>query len=72
MADDIEATPGYDKRAKREPNEMTLNKEFGDAIAGRFLQFFNTTNPSAEDMYTCRGQMAAEVTNQLKLTQAAA
>eukprot|EP00972_Heterocapsa_arctica_P011470 1681840-Heterocapsa_arctica.AAC.1 len=72
MADDIEASPGFDKNAARQPNEMTLNTEFRNAIAGRFLQFFGTTNPSAEDMYTRRGQMAAEVTNQLKLSQAAA
>eukprot|EP00972_Heterocapsa_arctica_P009627 1419146-Heterocapsa_arctica.AAC.1 len=71
MADDIEASPGFDKNAPREDNGMTLNPHFRNAIAGRFLQFFGTTNRSAEDMYTKRGQMAAEVTNQLKLSQAA-
>eukprot|EP00972_Heterocapsa_arctica_P080636 11885057-Heterocapsa_arctica.AAC.1 len=72
MADDIEATVGYNKKAPREPDEMLLKKEFRDAIAGRLQQFFGTPNPTAEDMYTCRGQMAAEVTNQMKLSQAAA
>eukprot|EP00972_Heterocapsa_arctica_P064850 9571415-Heterocapsa_arctica.AAC.1 len=72
MADDIEATPGYNKRAAREPDEMLLKKELRDVIAGRHMQFFGTTNPTADEMYTCRGQMAAEVTKQLKLSQAAA
>eukprot|EP00972_Heterocapsa_arctica_P078963 11643221-Heterocapsa_arctica.AAC.1 len=60
MADDIENTVGYNKKAPREPDEMLLRKELCDAIAVRFHQFFGTPNPTAEDMYTCRGQMAAE------------
>eukprot|EP00972_Heterocapsa_arctica_P019793 2919938-Heterocapsa_arctica.AAC.1 len=60
MEDNIEATPNYNKRAPREPNEMLYRTEFRDAIAGRLLQLFGTPVPTAEEMYTCRGQMAAE------------
>eukprot|EP00972_Heterocapsa_arctica_P008734 1280755-Heterocapsa_arctica.AAC.1 len=60
MADDIEATPGYNRRAERKPDELLETQQFRDAIAGRLTQFFGCPNPTAEQMYTHRGQLAAE------------
>eukprot|EP00972_Heterocapsa_arctica_P066563 9822030-Heterocapsa_arctica.AAC.1 len=72
MADDIEDTPGYDRNAPREPDKMLLVKEFRDVIAARHEQFFGSPNPTADEMYTCRGQLSSEVTHQLRLAQSAA
>eukprot|EP00972_Heterocapsa_arctica_P032381 4771691-Heterocapsa_arctica.AAC.1 len=60
IADDIEATPGYNRKAAHVPDKMLLVKELRDAIASRHQQFFGSPNPTAIEMYTHRGQMAAE------------
>eukprot|EP00972_Heterocapsa_arctica_P037499 5520924-Heterocapsa_arctica.AAC.1 len=49
IADDIEATPGYNRKAAREPDKMILVKEFRDAIAARHQQFFGSPNPTADE-----------------------
>eukprot|EP00972_Heterocapsa_arctica_P019567 2888079-Heterocapsa_arctica.AAC.1 len=51
---------------------MVYRAEFRDTIAGRLLQFFGTPVPTAEELYTRRGMMAAEVPKEMKLSQAAA
>eukprot|EP00972_Heterocapsa_arctica_P050893 7480382-Heterocapsa_arctica.AAC.1 len=72
MADDIEATAGYDKSARLDPDELQKRSEFRNAVAGRLLQFFGSVTPAAKDMYTLRGRLAAEVAREKKLAQAAA
>eukprot|EP00972_Heterocapsa_arctica_P000725 103692-Heterocapsa_arctica.AAC.1 len=60
MADDIEATLGFDKAVKIEPDALAESDVFRNAIAGRFVQFFGSADPPAADMYTSRAQMADE------------
>eukprot|EP00972_Heterocapsa_arctica_P104523 15403078-Heterocapsa_arctica.AAC.1 len=60
MADDIEASEGYDPNAERQPDEMVHNELFRNCIAARHVQFFGTPNPSDALMYTKRNMLAAE------------
>eukprot|EP00972_Heterocapsa_arctica_P046414 6849901-Heterocapsa_arctica.AAC.1 len=71
MANDIEAITVYDKSAKIEPDSLQSSASFRNAVAGRLQQFFGSTNPSATDMYTCRGRLSTEVTRETKLAQGA-
>eukprot|EP00972_Heterocapsa_arctica_P034114 5021392-Heterocapsa_arctica.AAC.1 len=72
MADDIEATAGYDKRARIDPDTLQTRPAFRNAVAGRLKQFFGSTSPAAADMYTLRGRLSAEVAREKKLAQSAA
>eukprot|EP00972_Heterocapsa_arctica_P101537 14960677-Heterocapsa_arctica.AAC.1 len=71
MADDIEATTGYYRSAKIAPDTLQSSAPFRNAVAGRLQQFFGSTNPSAADMYTCRGRLSTEVSRETKLAQGA-
>eukprot|EP00972_Heterocapsa_arctica_P083538 12309228-Heterocapsa_arctica.AAC.1 len=55
MADDIEASKGFDPEAARLPDEMA-----------RLVQFFNSEFPTPEGMYAKRGTLAQEARAQEK------
>eukprot|EP00972_Heterocapsa_arctica_P032616 4803072-Heterocapsa_arctica.AAC.1 len=65
MADDIEASEGFDPEAPREDDELLENEKFTECIALRYLQFFGTRNPTDEEMYTARAMTAGDITKQL-------
>eukprot|EP00972_Heterocapsa_arctica_P013065 1920740-Heterocapsa_arctica.AAC.1 len=48
MADDIEASAGFDPKALRTDNELLENETFKECVALRYLQFFNSRNPTDE------------------------
>eukprot|EP00972_Heterocapsa_arctica_P035761 5260126-Heterocapsa_arctica.AAC.1 len=72
MADDIEATQGFDPTAERLPDEMVDNPLYRSCIKTRLLQFFNRKFPTAEQMYAMRGMLAQEVREQEKKAEGAA
>eukprot|EP00972_Heterocapsa_arctica_P082410 12143846-Heterocapsa_arctica.AAC.1 len=71
MADDIEASAGFDPKAPRTDNELLVNETFKESTALRYLQFFGSRNPTDEEMYTPRAMLASDITKQQKLTQSA-